>query len=252
MIHQHRHRKSMISWNKIITLLICSLSVNITMQAQTVYYYQLTKTKINDIVSTQNKGGQFIRIYDDFCFDCDKNGKGVNNGQLHLKNKGEYITYFGESYFGKNSYYKFNQSFSNLNIITPKGDIYAYKRTTPPSGVTTCTLIKSKSSSSSSSGATSGYIPTPTYNGGWNNTQPSSTYESTTPTPTPRQKTKVRNKCPYCTNGERIQHESVSTFGVDGPRVYCSICNKYFSYGTVHAHHKCNHCDGKGYTEYEY
>mgnify|MGYP003314492674 CR=1 FL=1 len=44
------------------------------MQAQTVYYYQLTKTKINDIVSTQNKGGQFICIYDDFCFDCDKNG----------------------------------------------------------------------------------------------------------------------------------------------------------------------------------
>lgn len=77
----------MISWNKIIVLLICGLGLNSAIQAQTVHYYQLIKTKVNGVVSTQNNGGQFICIYDDFCFDCDKNGKGVDNGQLHLKTK---------------------------------------------------------------------------------------------------------------------------------------------------------------------
>lgn len=220
--------------------------------AQT-YYYALTKKIEDGNYYTNTAGGQFITFDKNNCFDSDKYGVTVKNGTLTLYENygGPFKNYIGNSYFG-NVIYRFKTDLSTLNIIVNRNLIYVYKRTTPPSGVTTCTLIKSKSSSSSSSGTTSGYIATPTYNDGWNNTQPSSTYESTTPTPTPRQKTKVRNKCPYCTNGERIPHESVSTFGVDGPRVYCSICNKYFSYGTVHAHHKCNYCDGKGYTEYEY
>lgn len=234
----------MISWNKIIVLLICSLGLNSAIQAQTVHYYQLIKTKVNGIVSTQNNGGQFICIYDDFCFDCDKNGKGVDNGQLHLKNKGEYITYFGESYFGKDSYYKFNHSFSNLNIITSNGDIYAYKRVTPPSNVNTCSLIKSKKNSSSSTiGAPAFSYPT----------QIDNNTNFINDANTSRQKTKVRKRCAHCNGkGEWIQHEYVSTFGLDGPHVHCNICNQSWSYGTVHAHHKCNHCNGTGYYEYEY
>ena len=173
----------MISWNKIIVLLVCSLGLNSVIQAQTVHYYQLTKTKINGIVSPQNNGGQFICIYDDFCFDCDKNGKGVGNGQLHLKNRGEYITYFGESYFGKGSYYKFNQSFSNLNIITPKGDIYAYKRVITPSNVNTCSLIKCQRNSSSS------IIATPSLS---ELTQINNSTNSFNDANTSRQKTKVK------------------------------------------------------------
>ena len=73
------------------------MGLNSAIQAQTIYYYQLTKIKVDGIVSTQIDGGQFICIYNDFCYDCDKNGKGVGNGQLHLKNKDEYITYFGIS-----------------------------------------------------------------------------------------------------------------------------------------------------------
>lgn len=84
------------------------------------------------------------------------------------------------------------------------------------------------------------------YNGGYN------PYESSTIENTPRQKTKVRNDCRYCEDGEIIQHDYVPTFGVDGPRVYCSKCNQSWSPGTVHAHHQCNYCNGRGYTEYEY
>lgn len=189
-------------------------------------------------------GGQFICIYDDFCYDCDKNGKGVNNGQLHLKNKGEYITYFGESYFGKNSYYKFNQSFSNLNIITPKGDIYAYKRVAPPLNINTCSLIKHQRNSYSS------IIEPPTFS---ESTSINNNTNSINKTNNIRQKTKVRKKCAYCNGkGERIQHEYISTFGLDRPRVHCNICNQSWNYGTVHVHHRCNHCNGTGYYEYEY
>ena len=234
----------MISWNKTIILLFCCLGLYSAVQAQAVYYYQLTKTKINNIISTQSNGGQFICIYDDFCYDCDKNGKGVNNGQLHLKNRDKYVTYFGESYFGKNSYYKFNQSFSNLNIITPNGDIYAYKRVIPPLNINTCSLIKHQKSSSSSIIGTSTLSESTPIN---NNTN------FINDTNTPKQKTRVRKKCAYCSGkGERIQHEYVSTFGLDGPRVHCNICNQSWSYGTVHAHHRCNHCNGTGYYEYEY
>lgn len=235
----------MISWNKIIALLIGGLGLNSAIQAQTVYYYQLTKTKVNGIVSTQSTGGQFICIYDDFCFDCDKNGKGVGNGQLHLKHKGEYITYFGESYFGKNSYYKFNKNFSSLNIITPKGDIYAYKKMDPPFGIKTCSLITSEREASSSA-------VRPTLILGID--QPIKDAVSPIDNPsTPRQKTKVRKQCAYCSGkGELIQHEHISTFGLDGPRAYCDKCNQSWNYGTVHTHHRCTHCKGTGYYEYEY
>lgn len=235
----------MISWSKIIVLLVCSIGLHTAIQAQSVYYYKLIKTKINGVVSIENNGGQFICIYDDLCYDCDINGKGVNNGQLHLKSKDDYIIYYGESYFGKNTYYKFNKNLGILNIITPQGDIYAYKKATPPSNIKTCSFIKSKKNTSS-----------PIYH----ITAISSTnqqIDNNTPqlnnSNTPRQKTKVRKQCAYCSGkGERIQHEYATNFGTNGPRVYCNICNQSWNYGTIHTHHRCNHCNGTGYIEYEY
>lgn len=135
-------------------------------------------------------------------------------------------------------------NFSSLNIITPKGDIYAYKKVAPPSNIETCSLIKNqKNSSSSFIGATISYESAPINN----NTNYTNNVNSSV------KKTKVRKKCAYCSGkGEHIQHEYVSTFGLNGPRVYCNICNKSWSYGTVHVHHRCNHCNGTGYYEYEY
>lgn len=70
---------------------------------------------------------------------------------------------------------------------------------------------------------------------------------------TTRQPTKVRKQCAYCSgSGELIQHEYATTFGMDGPNTYCNKCNKSWSYGTIHAHRPCYHCNGTGYYEYEY
>lgn len=70
-------------------------------------------------------------------------------------------------------------------------------------------------------------------------------------TTTTQTRTTTTKKCAYCSgNGETIQHESVATFGLDGPSKYCDICKKSYSYGTVHAHHKCSHCGGSGVREF--
>lgn len=137
----------MISWNKLFFFIVIAVLFNSVIHGQTIRYYQLTKSRINGKEITHRSGGQFICIYDDFCYDCDKKGKGVGNGQLQLKNKGNYIVYYGDSYFGTGSYYKFTHDFCNLNVITPKGDIYAYKRTAPSPNIKTCSLIKGRKGS---------------------------------------------------------------------------------------------------------
>ena len=220
--------------------------------AQDTYYYKQVRVEKNGLTIAQGKGGQFISFYKDICYDSNNKGVSVNNGQMERtsESSNKYTTYKGKSYWGSVTYY-FSTSLDKLVVEKDDGTSYLYQRTTPPSGVTTCSLIKSQSSGSSSGGTSGGwsggYTPSVS-NGGWVTPQPTSKQEEVKP----RQKTKVRNKCPYCTNGEIIQEESRPTFGLDGPPVYCSKCNKYFSFGTVHKHHECRHCKGKGYTEYEY
>lgn len=132
----------MIFWNKLyFSLLFCVLTF-LSVSAQNVYYYRLTKSKVDGNVSSNVSGGQFICIYDGVCFDSDIRGNGIGNGQLNKKSSGKTVVYFGESYYGKDSYYKFDASFNKLNIITANGNIFAYVKTAPPKGVTTSSLIK--------------------------------------------------------------------------------------------------------------
>ena len=221
-----------------------------TIHAQDIFYYQLTKTKINGAVSQQNNGGQFICIYEDFCYDCNINGTAVNNGQLHLKNKGEYIIYYGESYFGKNTYYKFNTNFSHLNIVAPNGDIYAYKRTNPPINVTTCSLIKKR-------GPNRNIATTPNIQNNIYVQSPSNINTNNSPSNNAQIKeTKYMTKCHYCNGTGTISKDSYSpTFGLTQPDKWCTECNRYYPASRGHYHINCNHCRGTGQverTKYEY
>lgn len=233
---------------KYIFVAICIMIPSV-LKGQTTFYYKLTKKIQNGVEYTNTGGGQFISFLDNTCYDSDKYGISVGNGELKFD---EYYsnstkTYVGNSYFG-NVVYRFKSDLSILNIIVNKNLVYVYKRDIPPTNQTSCTLIRQKKSNEISSNQA---IHTPMYSDGYSNSYDDSNAMNDKSNIS-SQKTKVRKKCPYCTNGERIQHESVSTYGVDGPKVYCSTCNKYFSYGTVHAHHKCNYCKGRGYIEYEY
>lgn len=229
----------------IIGFLLC-LSMAVTAQTE---YYKLCRKIVDGLSTTNVSGGQFISFADGKCYESDNEGFSVGHGVLKFQRMENGISvYTGESFWGQ-SVFKFNGDKSALNVITTDGDVYIYKLSAVPSGVTTCSLIRTKGSNVV---VPSGiYIPpiqnvgnSSVYNG--NNNTSSSGHAST-------QKTKVRKNCAYCGGkGETIQHESVATFGLSGPRVYCNKCNQSWSHGTVHAHHFCNHCNGTGYKEYEY
>ena len=220
------------------------------LSGQTTYYYKLAKKIQNGEEFTNTAGGQFISFLDNICYDSDNCGISVGNGQLRLDEQysNSSRTYIGNSYFG-NTIYRFKSDLSILNIIVSKNLIYVYKRETPPSTQTTCSLIRQDNSNGISSNQDT---YNPVYDGGYDNSYNGSNTLNDNSS-TSKQKTKVRKKCSYCDGkGETIQHEYVSTMGLSGPRVYCNICNKSWNYGTVHAHHRCEHCKGSGYYEYEY
>ncbi len=230
-----------------VILALCCSNV---IYSQTTYYYKLTKKIQDGVEYTNTAGGQFVSFINNICYDSDKYGISVGNGQLMLDDdySNNSKTYIGNSYFG-NVVYRFKTDMSVLNVIVNKNLIYVYKKTTPADNILTCSLIRKKETNS---GISTSYAQHPMegilYNNSHNSTKSTNNSQNTV-----RQKTKVRKRCAYCSGkGERIQHESVSTFGLDGPRVHCNICNQSWSYGTVHAHHRCNHCNGTGYYEYEY
>lgn len=235
----------MISWNKLIILIFCALSLSIV-NAQTIQYYKLTKIKVDGIVSSKVSGGQFICIYDGVCFDCDSKGNGIGNGQLNKQSSGEIIVYYGDSYFGIDSYYKFDKTLNKLNIITSKGDIYAYIKSTPPRGVTTCSLIKKNSNSGS--GGYNYY-----YNNGMNtdfypNTNNSNKSESNT-NQNSNYNTPTIRKCAYCNGTGQItkNDNAPSNFRIEKPRKQCSTCGQWYDPNVFnHYHIKCSHCGGTG------
>lgn len=134
--------------NRQFATLLLFLVLGHSVNAQT-YYYRLTKTIIKGHQSTSVSGGQFITFEGKKCFESDKYGQNVGNGSLSYdpENSRQYETYWGSCYYSKNAYFKFNSDKSLLNIDTNSGKIYVYKRTTPPAGVTTCSLIREKNHS---------------------------------------------------------------------------------------------------------
>ena len=132
--------------NRIIKILFIILCYPIYVVGQSTYYYGLIKKISNGIEYTNTAGGQFISFNDNICYDSDKYGISVGNGQLIFEEKYSNTskTYIGNSYFG-NSIYRFKSDFSILNIIVNRNLIYIYKLMDPPSDVTTSTLIKKQS-----------------------------------------------------------------------------------------------------------
>ena len=115
-------------------------------QAQNIKYYSLQKIIQLGKVNTNCTGGQFVNIKDYVCFDSDKDGKSVGNGQLYIDKEdsnASQILYVGSPYHG-NARYIFSKDFSTLKVEINPHYIYEYKLATPPKDVLTCSLIKIK------------------------------------------------------------------------------------------------------------
>lgn len=197
---------------RVVILVLLFLVCPISIFAQTTYYYKQIKVVKNNQTIASGKGGQFISFYKDICYDSNNRGTTVNNGILDLTSKqgDKYTKYKGPSYFGEVTY-QFTPSLDKLAVIKSDGTIYVYHRTTAPTGVTTSSLIKSKSSGG---GTAVGYAQPQNY-------YPSANYGSGNSTTT-------TNSSGYTT------YES-SYVSVD-----CHLCG---------GSGKCSTCNGKGWYE---
>ena len=221
----------------------------IAVPAQNVHYYKLVHTKIDGVDNKNVSGGQFITFVSDICFESNNKGVGVNHGKLTRNDNysnAQYTTYQGSSYWGSSTTFKFNADKSVLNVILDNGDIFVYKRTSPPAGVTTCSLIRKKQSGG---GTTTGgynppivYPPVQQYPQGQNQQQQYQQPQTPTQTRTQQQQP-TRTKCTYCNGTGEITKEDGFSLGL-GTK-YCDKCKKPVSKGHYHA--PCPFCHGKGY-----
>ena len=228
-------------------LLIMGVSAN----AQNTYYYKLSSVRNNGISNKNVSGGQFITFVNSICFESTKQGDGVGHGSLSVDKRNsnsQFSIYQGSSYWGSSTTFKFNADKSVLNVVLDNGDIYVYKRASPPAGVTTCSLIRK--SSNNGGGSSGGYVPV----GG----QQPSTY---TPQPTPNNNNPGRDNssprymertytCTYCHGKGTVTDCDSSIPDFSGNGKYCSECGRHVP--MCHIHKRCPSCGGKGtYTKME-
>ena len=234
--------------SKILFLMIFFCSVS-EMLGQTTYYYKLTKKIQNGIEYTNTGGGQFVSFIGNKCYDSDRYGISVGNGQLVYNEQysSSSKTYIGNSYFG-NVMYRFKTDMSVLNIIVNKSLIYVYKRQTAPSSVTTCSLIRKRGSSSGNSGSYLPSYPNNGYGGGYNTNNGGSSSSSQRQNTVPSRTQPTKHTCSLC-NGQRriVKDTNPALYGQSDYRVKCNECGGYFMCSTGHTHITCPQCHGKGY-----
>ena len=231
---------SMSKWVVGVLLLMLCMGAS----AQDVRYYKLSSKRVGGSTSKDVSGGQFITFVSDLCFESNSHGVGVGHGTLTRNrnySNAQYTTYQGASYWGNSTTFKFNADKSVLNVVLDNGDVYVYKRTTAPSGVTTCSLIR-KSGGGGSGSSGGGYVPQPTYPV---QQYPQQQYpQQQQPSAPAQQQQPSRITCSYCNGtGEVKKDYGGVSFSVDD-RKYCSKCG---TTGPQHSHVPCPSCYGKGY-----
>lgn len=237
-------------------MLLFTASYNITIIAQTTSYYALMKIDNHGSVNSKCKGGQFVKISKNICFDTDANGNDVGNGKLYreVSNSSSNHTYSGDSFHGK-ARYIFNEDYSTLTVEINPHFKYYYKKASAPSGVLTCSLVKKKNEGS----ATVSYDAN---NGiAWNNYQvnngsaiSNNSYHNNSNSTSGSSNTQPARKfkCAYCNGIGRIEKNdnAPATFGTKKPQQRCNECGKWYDPDVfVHYHQQCHHCGGTGYTK---
>lgn len=220
------------------------------------YYYKLTKKSVNNVVSTNVSGGQFITFMANICYESTAKGFNVGHGKLTRNSvNSEYKTYKGSSYWGTATF-RFKADLSKLNVITDNGDVWVYTRTTAPASATTCSLIR-KSGSGSHSSTNDNYNTLPP--AGSNNTVIiNNTYNNGGSSSTDGNNKRMKEHtyyevCSTC-HGTGYSQGYTSTPYYGGVRVkeYCPVCKRRVY---PHTHKACSRCHGTGQvkrTSYSY
>lgn len=221
-------------------IFISLLSINSYSQT---YYYKQTKTvKANGSVVNGGNGGQFITFKQSICFESNKKGIGVGHGVLEFSRNysDKFKTYVGNSYWGKETVFRFSQDLTRLNVCLDNGTVYVYSKATPPANQATCSLIRPKSSSGGGGG---NIIVTPIPGGSNGTISGSSTNQQ--PRNHEQEKRDILNKtvgencgackgsgkCHAC-NGTKVAHSMGNTYT-------CTVCDR---------NGNCGACNGTGKT----
>ena len=220
------------------------------------YYYRYTKSIIKGEANTNVSGGQFITFDGKKCYESDRWGNNVGNGSMaydaEVSRSTGLETFWGSCYWSKNAHMKFNADRSLMNIETNAGKIYVYKRTTAPSGATTCSLIrKSKNGGGGSTigGYVADYPMQPAGQQSGYGASGSTRQEKETNTQISDRKEKVRRTCAAC-NGKGTYEKNGTGWGTPKYKQRCSVCGYEYWNSTTHSHPSCPTCHGKGYVEY--
>lgn len=107
-------------------------------------YYVWTKTYYTNGSTKSLDGtlGQFVTRTQKVCYDSYNTGETIGNGVLKLINRqGNASKYLGSCYYGAESTYTFYDNKGILNIQDVQGNVYVYKKATPPQGKTKSSLI---------------------------------------------------------------------------------------------------------------
>lgn len=239
----------------ILLFLLVSIICPMVIAAEINFYKLISVEGTN---SVKINGGQFITFVADRCFDSNKDGVSVKNGNLDInpyQSTASKLVYSGVSYWGKCKYV-FTNSKNNLKVITSNGSVYLYAKSMPPSGKQTCSLIKSQSDKYDRGSGDAGFACD--NGGGYNNGQynqhnsgyssgNSNSHESGNQPRSNNASSKQRHTCPRCNGNRRIVYEANSpSFGNDYKK-RCSECGGIFWASTGHTHITCPQCHGKGY-----
>lgn len=225
--------------NKIFIATLLAFLLSSLSCAQT-HYYRLTKKIVNGMPYTKVSGGQFITFIADICYESNKKGIGVGHGTLQRNSNfsnSQFKVYMGKSYWGSDATFKFTSDLATLNVVTESGDVYLYKRATPPANVTTCSLIRKSSSSGGGSGG--GVYPVQPINSGGGGSIGGSSVGSG------GRSSSSGHRCNLCNGTGRKVRESWS--GDKTSTKWCNECNR--NVGMGHSHTKCDLCGGDGWCD---
>ena len=239
--------------SKIVIFLFIGFLPQVSLFSQNIYYYRLTKKVQSETVVTDVSGGQFLTFIGDICYESDKKGIGVGHGTLQYNNQysdGLFKVYMGKSYWGNDATFKFTGDLMILNVFTGNGDIYLYKRATPPENAITCSLIRKSASGNGGSSGGGTYPVLPTYpivgaNNpiGSNGSGSASSGGNTNQKP---QRQRTWRVCSLCHGtGTIVRDSHVGTYGTYDPMVYCSECGRSWLQSTGHHHITCPTCRGQ-------
>lgn len=226
--------------NKWFLLFFLLLSVHV--YSKDIYYYKQTKIIRNGKHTTNVTGGQFITFVGRVCYESNNKGVSVNHGLLEKnssRSTNEITTFIGESYWGKNTEFRFNVDRTILNVCLENGTVYVYSKATPPANQVTCSLIRPKSSSDGGGSIIVTPIP------GGNNGTISGSSTNQQPRNHEQEKRDILNKtvgencgackgsgkCRAC-NGTKVAHSMGNTYT-------CTACDK---------NGNCGACNGTGKT----